>query len=92
MKSKRYQTNARRSFHSLGAMESRVVSAGLHILSCLRAGPASVLYSITRLLLESAKTRKRVYASQLETMFERMGARVKFARALADTRWDRHSI
>jgi len=40
MKSERYQTNARRSFHPLDAMEVAVVSAGLHILSSLRAGPS----------------------------------------------------
>ncbi len=55
-----------------------VVSAGLHILSSLRAGPTvRVVINHAASIGVRQKLERECMQSQLETMFERMGARVR---------------
>ena len=55
-----------------------VVSAGLHILSSLRAGPSiRVVFNHAASIGVRQKLERECMQSQLETMFERMGARVR---------------
>src|SRR3989442_12496981 len=55
-----------------------VVSAGLHILSSLRAGPTvRVVFNHAASIGVRQKLERECMQSQLETMFERMGARVR---------------
>src|SRR5260370_38025303 len=55
-----------------------VISAGLHILSSLRAGPTvRVVFNHAASIGVRQKLERECMQSQLETMFERMGARVR---------------
>jgi hypothetical protein len=61
-----------------------VVSAGLHILSSLRAGPiVRVVFNYAASIGVCQKLERESMQSQLETMFERMGARVKLHETLS---------
>src|SRR5207237_6099990 len=64
-----------------------VVSTGLHILSSLSAGPSvRVVFNHAASIGVRQKLERECMQSQLETMFERMGARVRVRESFSRNR------